>query len=170
MPKQIVTDEDFIAAWNELGSATLVSRKLGLTERTVMHRRSLIESKLNISLHAHNDQRFNRHIIHSESKIRSIADVTGSVVVFSDAHFMPNETSTAFNALIKVIKKVRPQIVIANGDILDGGTISNMGRKAGKPSRRLSRNSNLCNGTWIKSSRPAKAWAPFCIGPLVTMI
>ena len=103
MPKQIVTDEDFIAAWNELGSATLVSRKLGLTERTVMHRRSLIESKLNISLHAHNDQRFNRHIMHSENKIRSIADVTGSVVVFSDAHFMPNETSTAFNALIKVI-------------------------------------------------------------------
>ena len=127
MPKQIVSDEDFIEAWNELGSATLVSRKLGLTERTVMHRRSLLESKLNISLHAHNDQRFNRHIMHSENKIRSIADVTGSVVVFSDAHFMPNETSTAFNALIKVIKKVRPQIVIANGDILDGGQISKYG-------------------------------------------
>ena len=69
MPKQIVSDEAFIEAWNELGSATLVSRKLGLTERTVMHRRSLIESKLNISLHAHNDQRFNRHIMHSENNL-----------------------------------------------------------------------------------------------------
>ncbi|NBQ80172.1 MAG: hypothetical protein EBT99_16475, partial [Betaproteobacteria bacterium] len=103
MPKQIVSDEDFIEAWNELGSATLVSK------------------------HAHNDQRFNRNILHSENKIRSIADVTGSVVVFSDAHFMPNETSVAFNALIKIIKRIKPQIVIANGDILDGGQISKYG-------------------------------------------
>jgi len=40
---------------------------------------------------------------------------------------MPNETSVAFNALLKVIKKIKPVMVVANGDILDGATISKYG-------------------------------------------
>lgn len=48
---------------------------------------------------------------------------TGSVVVFSDAHYWPGEPSPAHRALLSVIKDIKPRAVIANGDVFDGGTI-----------------------------------------------
>jgi Calcineurin-like phosphoesterase len=48
----------------------------------------------------------------------------GYVVCFSDAHFWPGIRSTAFEALIRVIKHLKPKIVVSNGDALDGASIS----------------------------------------------
>lgn len=48
----------------------------------------------------------------------------GTIVVFSDAHFWPGPPSTAFLALIKLIKKLKPKVIIANGDLTDMATIS----------------------------------------------
>lgn len=47
---------------------------------------------------------------------------SGSVVVFSDAHYWPGEASQAHKALLAVIKKIKPRMVIANGDIFDGAS------------------------------------------------
>jgi len=121
------TDEEFIAVWNRLGSAVLVARELQMAVRAVMSRRASIENRLEIKLEAHNDQRKKVNITHSEDKIRSIADISGTVIVFSDAHFMPGEPSVGFKALLKLIKKLKPKVIVANGDILDGGTISKYG-------------------------------------------
>lgn len=48
----------------------------------------------------------------------------GVVIVFSDAHYWPGHTSEAHRALLRAIKALRPVVIIANGDMLDGATIS----------------------------------------------
>jgi len=126
MAKSSVTEDEFIEIWKRLGSASLVAKEVGISLRQAQERRRSIENRRGISLDTFNDQRLYK-ILHPEDKIRSIANINGSVIVFSDAHFMPDETSVAFNALLKVIKKIKPVMVVANGDILDGATISKYG-------------------------------------------
>jgi hypothetical protein len=46
------------------------------------------------------------------------------VLVFSDAHYWPGAPSTAHRALIKFCKRLKPSLVVANGDVLDGCSIS----------------------------------------------
>lgn len=48
----------------------------------------------------------------------------GCVVVFSDAHFWPNKVSNANKALVKLLPKLRPYLLINNGDSFDGASIS----------------------------------------------
>lgn len=52
----------------------------------------------------------------------TIAD--GYVLAFSDAHLWFEEKSRAHEALLKVAQKIKPLLVVANGDILDGARIS----------------------------------------------
>jgi hypothetical protein len=48
----------------------------------------------------------------------------GRLFVFSDAHYMPGEPPVAHEALCILAKKLQPKMIIGNGDLLDGGTIS----------------------------------------------
>ena len=123
MAVAVCSEEEFIAVWRRLGSVTLVAKELKISVRQVQNRRRRIEGRHNITLDATNDQRIYK-ILHTENQIQSVANITGPVIVFSDAHFMPDEPSVGFDALIKVIKKIKPTMIVANGDILDGGTIS----------------------------------------------
>lgn len=120
-----VSDEDFLAAWRELKSAAEVSRFLGINERAVHMRRRNMEKARGILLEASS-----KASPDAKLKLRSLnrrAELTvraGTVVVFSDAHYWPGEASTAHRAMLKVIRKLKPAAVIANGDILDGATVS----------------------------------------------
>lgn len=49
---------------------------------------------------------------------------SGSVVIFSDAHYWPGIVTTAHRALLAVIRTVKPRLTIANGDIFDGVSVS----------------------------------------------
>lgn len=55
-------------------------------------------------------------------KEASIQD--GIVLIGSDAHFWPGEPSTAFRAFLLFSKKIKPKIVVMNGDALDAASIS----------------------------------------------
>ena len=48
---------------------------------------------------------------------------SGVVVVYSDAHYWPGEASTAHQGLLAVIRKLKPRVVIANGDVFDGSSV-----------------------------------------------
>ena len=48
----------------------------------------------------------------------------GCVVVFSDAHFWPGYMSNANQALLKLLPKLKPYLLINNGDSFDGASIS----------------------------------------------
>src|SRR5262249_38788957 len=59
----------------------------------------------------------------------NIDGFTGTLVSFSDCHWWPKLSETiAFKALVEVIKEIKPEIVIGNGDLLDGARISRFGR------------------------------------------
>jgi hypothetical protein len=46
------------------------------------------------------------------------------VIVFSDAHFIPAQRTTAFKGLLWAIQEFKPKAVICNGDAFDGASIS----------------------------------------------
>lgn len=48
----------------------------------------------------------------------------GYIVAFSDVHCWPGIRSFATDALMMVLKELKPKIVVANGDVLDGASIS----------------------------------------------
>ena len=50
---------------------------------------------------------------------------SGVAIVYSDAHYWPGSPPTpAFNALVTLCKALKPEVIIANGDLIDGARIS----------------------------------------------
>lgn len=123
-------DDAFIKVWKRLGSPTLVGKELGVNPRSAMTRRKNIEIRYNIELPTFNSQRDEKKP--KQKKIELAAhnvrrgidiDKVKHVIVFSDAHFT-DTTTTAFKALLKMIKEFKPQVIICNGDAFDGQVLS----------------------------------------------
>lgn len=115
-----ITDERFIDAWKRLKSPRAVANELNLPEREVYKRRRRIESKFGMTLAANE-----KGIYVPENLRRLEMNVeNGHVIVFSDAHYWPEDPSPAHNALVQVIKDLKPKMTIANGDVMDGARIS----------------------------------------------
>jgi hypothetical protein len=116
-----ISDEEFLRLWDELKSPVKVARLTGISERRVHSRRRSLESKLNLNL-------LTGKPIHIQ-KARHEAGLTdGIAIIFSDAHFWPGIRSTAFKGLLWAINELKPHVVIANGDIFDGSSISRHAR------------------------------------------
>jgi hypothetical protein len=118
-----VTDEQFIEAWQKLGSLSLVAENLKICESAVVQRRRKLKAH-GINLESWNDLSSRRKVVkHSEGRVDLSID-DGTVIVFSDAHYWPDTRTTAHRALVSLIKQLKPKAVICNGDAFDGGTIS----------------------------------------------
>lgn len=121
MTKPAVSDKDFIATYRASSSAAEVAKTIGVSERNVLTRRRTLEARygmaLNTAIHATKD-------IQSQIEQRHCMDFEGVMVVFSDAHFWPGRMSRANKALLRVLPILKPKMINANGDILDGSTIS----------------------------------------------
>ena len=121
------TDDEFIQIWGKLQSATKVARELGISIRNVQNRRRNLETFYNIKLFSA-DPRSSyydpRQASYSPLKQIDLGILDGVVIVFSDAHFIPSERSTAFKGLLWAIETLKPTAVIANGDSFDGASIS----------------------------------------------
>jgi hypothetical protein len=121
------TDDEFIQIWGKLQSATKVARELGISIRNVQNRRRNLETFYNIKLFSA-DPRSSyydpRQASYSPLKQIDLGILDGTVIVFSDAHFIPTERSTAFKGLLWAIETLKPTAVIANGDSFDGASIS----------------------------------------------
>ncbi len=125
MKRKSCTDEEFIRLWNESGSPSQVSQALGINVRNVHARRRNIEKNFSIVLKGTAPQSPDFKVTYPENNVRALVDISdGYVVVASDCHYMPEEVSPAHKALIKVIKAVKPKMVIMNGDVFDGASIS----------------------------------------------
>ena len=130
MSKKTCSDEEFIEIWNRLNSPSLVAQHLGINVRNVFARRNRINKIYNVELNTLADQRINSNsptLVMPSDKVRAIANIVGYVIVFSDAHFFPGEKSIGYQALIKLIKQLKPKLIIGNGDLLDGATIHSHG-------------------------------------------
>lgn len=121
---KIISDEEFITLWKTTGSPGEVAKRSGVSLRNVFRRRKSLEAKYGALLEAQftRTQRPKTHV--NKIGFRIDETVTGPVVVFSDGHFWPGERSTAFGAVIKLIERLKPKMVIANGDSFDGARVS----------------------------------------------
>lgn len=125
MRKRSCTDQEFIGLWNKHGSVVELSKILGITERNVNARRRKIEEKHGIILAgvARNSPDFK--VTYPENNIRvNVTLKNGVIVVGSDCHYWPGIISTAHRAFVKIIKELKPKMVVMNGDVFDGASIS----------------------------------------------
>lgn len=125
MTKAACTEQEFIALWNKHGSVKEVSQILGIAERNVAKRRRVIEERHGIVLAgvAKNSPDF--QVTYAQNNVRTNVKLeNGIIVIGSDCHYWPGIISTAHRAFVKIIKDLKPRMVIMNGDVFDGASIS----------------------------------------------
>lgn len=120
------TDDEFIAAWQRIGSPAGVARFFQMDIRQVYTRRNRLEDKYGCVLNTNkNDNRGRPKVPIPKKGYRAISEnVRGAVVIGGDLHAWPGERSVAFAAFIELIKDLKPAMVIMNGDVFDGSRIS----------------------------------------------
>ena len=132
-----LTDDQWIKSWSELGSPHEFARVNKIAIRNVYSRRRALENKYGIQLptfaskNPAYDKNYTpmRKIEQTPGHARRGTNMEkGRVVVFSDAHFWPDDVSTAYKALLLIIKEFRPQVIVANGDMFDGSQASRHAR------------------------------------------
>jgi len=122
MVAAVCSDEEFIKLFQELGSPQLIADRLGVSTRNVYARRNNMQKKYGIELLSFSEKTRVTNVTH-EQKI--YCEVTnGIVVVFSDAHYWPNQITVAHRALLATVEALKPTIIVANGDVFDGARVS----------------------------------------------
>lgn len=126
MPAPKCSDQEFIKVFQELQGTRPVAARIGMSRENVQRRRRSIEKKYGIILPvADHRPAYNTAVIPEHQKARvdyKLSD--GQIVVFSDAHYFPDEITTAHRGLVAVIQELKPAAVVCNGDAFDGATIS----------------------------------------------
>jgi hypothetical protein len=132
MPAPRVSDAEFIELWKTHKSAQAVARAVDLAVEEVYKRRRRIEARHNIKLKSEVRpevaERY-KHLSQTEHNPRISVDLSdGVIMVFSDAHFWPGVRTPAFRAFCMLAQKLKPKIIINNGDAFDGASISRFPR------------------------------------------
>lgn len=132
MPPTLLSDDEFARVWSESGcSPQTVAERTGVAVRTAYRRRAQM-AKRGIELGTiprHTGQSYPDWGEMGTGRVyRRQLDMqidTGTALVFSDAHWWPDQPKTvAHEALLLLIKSLKPRAVFANGDLLDGARIS----------------------------------------------
>jgi predicted phosphodiesterase len=118
-----IPDDEFIKTWNELKSPSKVSKALNITIRAVHVRRRNMELKYRIRLESDAKQAHDYYVRDHMSRM-DVEMQNGVIFVASDAHYWPDEISEAHKAFVRLIKKMKPDVIVMNGDAFDGATIS----------------------------------------------
>lgn len=127
-----LTDEQFIAAWRELGSPTGIAAKYQMQVRGIQSRRRIIEVKYGIKLDAttnygqspefHQQAKVLKSYVAPQRTNWTVRD--GEVFIGSDFHLWPEQEGPMLRAFRLFIEERKPKGVILNGDILDFPSIS----------------------------------------------
>ena len=125
MTKASCTEQEFIALWNKHGSVKTLSEILGISERNISKRRRVIEKKNGIVLAGVAPNSPDFRVTYPENNVRTTVMLeNGIIVIGSDCHYWPDIISTAHRAFVKIIKDLKPRMVVMNGDVFDGASIS----------------------------------------------
>jgi predicted MPP superfamily phosphohydrolase len=120
----------FIEVCLRLKSTAAVSKEIGISQRNVVSRRNKIHERTGTFLNLDSRSASVRVTIPPTKKRTTVDLHDGCIVVGSDAHYWPDIDSTAHKAFVFIVKKLKPSIIIMNGDSFDGSTISRYGRTA----------------------------------------
>lgn len=119
------SQQEFIALWEKLGSASAVSKALDVNIRNVQNRRRYLEKTLGIYLKSNSAKSPDFNVTYPENNVRATVNISdGAIIVASDCHYWPGMITTAHRALVNIIKRVKPKMVVINGDAFDGASIS----------------------------------------------
>lgn len=119
-----ISAEDFIELFETVGP-TGIAEMYGITQRGIYRRRRSIENDIGRTL---TPPKQNREIAPAGRVIQNIAN--GHIIVFSDCHYWPDEITVMHRGVVKLCEMLKPQIVVANGDIFDFPSISRFGPDA----------------------------------------
>ncbi len=117
MGVQKITDAEFLELWESHRSIAAIAKITGMAERALHERRRKIEGRHGVQLIAQKND-----VTKALGNIR-LGLESGTVIVFSDAHFNGRRT-TAFKALLWLIDELKPKAVINAGDAFDGASVS----------------------------------------------
>ena len=121
MGKTAITELDFIRLVKTLGPAK-TARQLKINERAVHARRKSIERRTGLKISTPSGESKTTQTVYPGRLETSIQD--GHIIIGGDAHYWPGHPSTAHRAFVKFIKKLKPKIVVVNGDVFDGASVS----------------------------------------------
>lgn len=119
--KAELSDARFSEVFKANGAAR-TANLLGCTVRAVYSRRERIERRHNIKLAApdvKNTRRGEDHAARLHFDVKN-----GIVLVGSDAHLWPGDSSPAFRGFVKFCKDLKPAVAVMNGDVMDFPKIS----------------------------------------------
>lgn len=132
MVAKLCSDEDFIKIWQKCnGSPRQICEMTGMSERTIYKRRKgladrgvVLQTKPRGNAGTFGAWSSN-DIGRAYKNQNEIFIDTGTIIVFSDAHWWPNQCRTiAHEAMHILIKELKPRVIVANGDIFDGARVS----------------------------------------------
>lgn len=122
-----VSDQEFIAIWQKIQGAGPVAAALEMDVRSLQRRRKRVEERYGIQLlsASPNAPKFikREHSPRVDCQMES-----GTIVIGSDAHYWPDQISTAHKAFVNVIDDIKPELIVLNGDLFDGARISRFPR------------------------------------------
>ena len=125
MVAPVCSEEEFVRLWQKYPSVSAIAKLLNVNERSVNARRKNIEKKLGIILSSPDKRSPRFNVTIPENGVRVNVEIDdGIIVVASDCHYWPNIVSTAHRAFVKIIKELKPKMVVINGDAFDGAGIS----------------------------------------------
>lgn len=125
MAKASCSDQEFISLFKQHGAAE-TAKLLGLAVRNVYDRRKRLESSLAIEIDSPNNQL--QRLVSTYPSRFPVAIPGGVVILGSDAHIKPDESSTAFRGYVKLAEELQPKLCVLNGDTWDYPSISRHGR------------------------------------------
>lgn len=135
MLKAPLSDDEFIALWKETGGrARAVADATGYDVPNVYARRRKVEARNGVRLTSAGDNgkagRGDAGTTPNEYLQRVPIDgFQGVAVVFSDAHYWPGQgPSVAHQALLEIVRELKPKLLIGNGDLFDGARLSRFPR------------------------------------------
>lgn len=114
------SNAEFIRLWRIHRSGAKVAQITGMTERSAMRRRRMVEAEEGINLDAGS-----RHYgLNEHPSIQHLDVQNGVVLIASDCHYWPGQITTAHTVFVQMCKELKPKAVIMNGDVVDGASIS----------------------------------------------
>lgn len=120
MAEKKCPDKEFVTLFQTNG-ASETARILGIEVRAVYSRRRRLEKLFGVPIVSPHDR---SQSVESYPVRIPIEIPNGIVMIGSDAHYWPGEATTAHRGFVHLIKKLKPEMVILNGDVLDGARIS----------------------------------------------
>ena len=116
------SDQDFMKMVSTLGIEA-TRKKLGISRRNTFYRRRLLEKRHGVLIDTPTRGGHVRQLDQHPAAIQ-LGLQDGIVLIGSDAHYWPGIYSTAHKAFVKFCERLKPKVVVMNGDFYDGARVS----------------------------------------------